>query len=1068
MTREPGRKDCLEPEEVAAFAEGRLDAGRRAAVVAHLDGCEDCMTEVALAIGAHQRENVAPARSRRVRIAAALAAGVAIAVLGASVLWQRAQGADVARLVKLAPRSARIVEPRLTGGFAWAAYRGSGRAAAEPVDAERLKLNGAAGEVIELAVRDPRAEAQHAAGIALVLVEQPVAAVERLERVTEASSDAKAWSDLAAARYVAAVDLQRPSLYAGALAAADRALQREPGLAEALFNRALILERMGLADGARRAWTRYLEVDPSSPWAAEVRARLAERPASSSRLQDGRRRLELAVSRGDVAEARALAAAMPELARTFAESDFLGRWGEAVARGDAAEADRLLAVSRAIGDALAARTGESFLRETVAAIDRAAPRDRRALADAHALYRSARLAWSRYEIAIARRDLEQAREAFARFGSPMALPAAYYAAAARLASNEVRDARAALETLRDSIDPRFMALGAQVRWELGRAYQFEDDLRSAIAAFTEGAAMFQRLGEHGRQAMLETLLASALDAAGRGDEGWSARIRAFEALSAEGDPNLMIASLGAARRAELLSGRREAAMALARLETPAWQADARPVDVLDSLVQRALLAAALGESADAEQSARAAARVAAAFSDPAARQRQEADAAVADGAVRLRREPRAAIASLTRAVDFYRAHDLAPLLPEPFLLRARALRAIGDDAAAMRDLEEGMRAVERNAERNGERAGGGVLDAEHALFDDALGLALDRDDVPAAFAIAERARGGTATLAGLQQQLAGTATVAIEIASLPGEVVTFGVSGNDAVMARRPRDRRTVASLVQASLADDDAAAALYDDAVRPIEPLLGGARAVIVVPDRTLAAVPFAALYDREARRHLVERFPLAMAPSASALERMPALRAQSLVALALPSGTPARTKALPSAVEEVGEIVTLYRRATALPYDSTALATLSHAEADVLHIAGHTAREAGGGEQSFVLAKGERVSWRTIVAAPPPRAPVIVLAACETLRPPLSAATLAPSLGAAFVRRGTADVVGTLATIPDRDARLLFRRIHRELAAGAGAAEAVRAAQLEAIRGGGTPAWRTVALLTRRIPSL
>ena len=1062
MTHEPERKDCPGPEVLAAFAEGRLDAGRRAAVVAHLDGCEDCMTEVALAMRADARENVAPARPRRTSTIVALAAALAVAVIGLAA-WQRARRVDVGRLVALAPRSARIVEPRLTGGFAWAAYRGSGRAATEPVDAERLKLVGAAGEVIERAARDTRPEAQHAAGIALVLVEQPVGAIERLEAAASASNDAKAWSDLAAARYAAAADLQRPSLYPSALAAADRALQLDPALPEALFNRALILERLRLADEARRAWTRYLAADPSSPWAEEARARLAERPAPSSRLERSREQLELAASRGDAAAARGVANQAPEQARPFAETEFLGRWGEAVARGDAAETERLLNVARAIGDALAEKTGESLLRETVAAIDRATPDARRMMAEGHATYRAARLAYSRHEIAAARRDLEKAQALFARAGSPMASAAGYYAAGARLLAGDVRGARLALETLRDTLDRRFTALGAQVRWELGRAHQLEDDPRAAIAAFTEGASMFRRIGEHSREAVLETLLASALDSAGRGDDGWSARIRGFEALGAAGDPNLRIATLSAARKAELLAGRPDAALALARLETPQWQAQARPIDVVDALVQRALLAAALGDDADAAESARAAERVAATFPDSIARGHGEADAAVASGATRLRREPRAAVASLTRAIDFYRAHQLAALLPEPLLLRARALRATGDDAGAARDLEDGMRAVERNEAR----PGGGVLDAEHALFDEALRLALDRDDLAGAFAIAERARGGKATLAGLQQQLAGTSAVVIEVTSLPEEIVTFAVSARDAIAARRERPRRVVASLAQTSLAEtgNDAAAALYDDVIRPVEALLGDARAAIVVPDRTLSAVPFAALYDRQRRRHLVERFPVAMTTAASALEGTAHGRAASLVALALPSGAAMQTRGLPSTDEEVAEIVTLYPRAAALPRDAT-LARLCDADADVLHIAGHTSGEAGGGEPSFVFANGERVSWKTIAAAPPPRARVIVLAACDTLRPPASDATQAPSLGAAFLRAGAADVAGTLAAIPDRDARLLFRRIHRELAAGAGAAEAVRAAQLEAIHRGGPPAWRTVALLTRRIP--
>ena len=1061
MTHEPERNDCPGPEVLAAFAEGRLDAGRRAAVVAHLDRCEDCMTEVALAMRAHARENVAPVRPRRARMIVALAAAVAVAVIGLAA-WQRAQRTGVHRLVALAPRSARIVEPRLTGGFAWAAYRGSGRAATGPVDAERLKLTGAAGEAIERAARDARPEAQHAAGIALVLVEQPVAAIERLEAAASASNDAKAWSDLAAARYAAAADLQRPSLYPGALAAADRALQLDPALPEALFNRALILERMRLADEAHRAWTRYLAADPSSPWAEEARARLAERPTPSSRFD--RKQLELVAARGDANAARELAIHVPDLARPFAETEFLGKWGEAVARDDVAEAERLLTVSRAIGDALAETTGESLLRETVIAIDRATPDDRRTLAEAHATYRAARLAYSRHEIVVARRELERAQALFARAGSPMASAAAYYAAGARLLAGDVHGARVALASLRDALDRRFIALGAQVRWELGRAHQLEDDARAAIAVFTEGAAMFRRIGERSREAVLETLLAHALDSAGRGDDGWSARIRGFEALGAAGDPNLRIATLSAARKAELLAGRRDAALALARLETPEWQASVRPVDVVDSLVQRALLAAALGDDADAAESARAAERVAATFTDPIARGHAEADVAVASGAARLRREPRAAIASLTKSIDFYRANQLAPLLPEPLLLRARALRASGDDAGAARDLEDGMRAVERNEARQG----GGVFDAEDALFDEALRIALDRNDLAAAFAVAERARGGKATLASLQQQLAGTATVVIEVASLPDEIIAFAVSARDAVVARRARPRPALALLAQEALAENgnDAAAALYDDIVRPVEAVLDGARAVIVVPDRTLATIPFAALYDGQRKRHLVERFPVAMAPSASALERTTHDRAESLVALALPSGAATQTKGLPSTDEEVGEIVPLYPRAAALPRESTTLAALCDADADVVHIAGHTAGEAGGGEAAFVFANGERVSWQTIAAAPPPRASGLVLAACDTLRPPPSAATHAPSLGAAFLRAGAADVAGTLARIPDRDARLLFRRIHRELAAGASAAEAVRAAQVESIRRGGAPAWRTVALLTRRIP--
>jgi tetratricopeptide (TPR) repeat protein len=235
---------------------------------------------------------------------AAVAAAMLIAVIAFPLLRRRND--PIARLIALAPASARQVEPRLSGGFAWAPYRGPMRSTDSAADAERLKLGGAAGDAIDRAQRDGSEQAQHAAGIALVLVDQPAQAVDRLRIVAEQSpNDVHVWSDLAAARYAAAVELQRPSLLPEALAAADRALRIDPKSAEALFNRALILEHLGPAGEARKAWLRYLDVDSSSSWATEARAHLGELPATtrSSGFDRGRRELVASRERATCAEA---------------------------------------------------------------------------------------------------------------------------------------------------------------------------------------------------------------------------------------------------------------------------------------------------------------------------------------------------------------------------------------------------------------------------------------------------------------------------------------------------------------------------------------------------------------------------------------------------------------------------------------------------------------------------------------------------------------------------------------------------------------------------------------------
>jgi len=190
--------------------------------------------------------------------------------------------------------------------------------------------------------------------------------------------------------------------------------------------------------------------------------------------------------------------------------------------------------------------------------------------------------------------------------------------------------------------------------------------------------------------------------------------------------------------------------------------------------------------------------------------------------------------------------------------------------------------------------------------------------------------------------------------------------------------------------------------------------------------------------------------------------------VAIALPPSTAVALAALPAAGQELAEVSQSYARATRIAGgDATVAAVIQAAAgADVVHIAGHTEREPGIGEAALVFAGGHRMSWRTIAAARLASRPVVVLAACETLRVPQSAQTFAMSLGGGFLAAGARDVVGTLAPVADNDARQLFRQIHRHLASGLDVASAVRQAQLEALSDPQhQTAWRVVTLLTTHI---
>jgi tetratricopeptide (TPR) repeat protein len=1019
----------LDAETLAAFAEGKLKRNEIAAVVSHLDGCKSCVAAIEVAV------EVTGAQPRSFR-GWWVAAAAVIAAIGVTVPLVL-RNAPTQRLVRLAPRDTRVVEPRLSGGFAWAPYRGPMRATSEAANVERFKLMGETASLIEAANAKKTPSAQHAAGVALLMVDRPGEAIERLRAA--AQNDAPAWNDLAAAEYAAALREGRPSLYPEALADVDHALRIDGNLPEALFNRALILERIGLTQQARDAWDRALKVDGTSPWAGEARHHLARLPAKTSAALD-EHELYDAAARGDQKTVDAIVDRNRQQSRAAAETDYLGRWGMAYSSGGQAPRlsgvsvdldrrgrlsstgpDNDLAVARAVGNALVRISGESLLHDAVDAIDRAPPSQRATIAEAHAMYRRGRLAYSEHRVAEAEPDLRRAAQLFESVHDPMSLAARYYAANTRFDQNDARVANAELDQLRRDADahPNYPALGAQVRWELMLCAIYDRDWNRVAAIASQAMTAFRRIGEDRNLAVIQGMRADALLFLGRPDDAWSERIASFATLTGEGR-RLPIA-IGDAANVEIATGRLRSGRALLGI---AEEAAGRDDDAWLTfiLARDAMTAAKLGERDEASRAATQARLVANRVADPALRARALADAQLAAGAIET--NPRLAVAELTRAVDAYAAIAAPLLVVEAKLLRARAEIDAGDRRAASRDVDDGIALAEKQPIR-----GTFVDDAGRELFSEAIGLALDRGDTAAAFSYAERSRDPHAVdVAAIRQRLHGSGAAIIEVAS------------------------HAVFCLTESSIdaAPLDASGDPYETVVRPFEQQLAHARQLIVVAGGTpLQNVSFAALYDAKQQRHLIEEMPVSMAESASSLDVSSPVAPRSVVALALPSG--GGIAALPESAPEVDDIERLYPQA--LKRDALT-------RADVIHISGHTEQLAGDDALIFGDA---RVSG-SVASSMSIGHPIVVLAACETLRASPAARARTLSVGAGFLAAGATAVVGTLEPIADNEAREIFREIHRGLAAGEPPAIAVQRAQIDALARHSN-AWRAVTLLVSRI---
>jgi len=1017
----------------------------------------------------------------RMRLRVTWLAGVAIVVIALlAIPFLRRWRDPIRRLAALTPRSERIVEARISGGFAWAPYRGPARASSEQAsDPRRMMLGGVAGDLIEAAETNKTSDAQHLAGVARMLTGFPSDAVPVLQEAAQRDpSNATAWNDLAAAQYAAASRDGRASLYPEALASSDRALQLDSRLPEALFNHALVLERLGLTQQAHEAWQRYLAADPSSQWAEEARARLSRLPLNTAAtlFQRDLPRLE----HGDATVVDSMVKRYPQQTRAWAEADLLGQWGEVLMRGDMAAADRKLSVARNIGDGLLRASGERLLHDAVAAIDNAGAARAR-LAAAHIAYRRGRITYSHRQPAAAEPDLRQAAAGFAAGGSPMSMVSRYFAANTRFDQNDVAGAHSELEGLLPEADaiPGYQALGAQIRWELAVCRTAENDWDGVPPIAAQAAAAFGRLGERRNLAIMQTIGADALVLLGRLDEAWQARISAFEAEGEEGNTYWLAVSVGTSARMELRAGRMSPARALLHIEQEIDRAGGHHELLCASLVREAILSADDGNDVDAERLVREARAIAASIADPAIRARLAADVQFAEGVATLQQQPRRAIASLNAAIAHYAATDRVLFLPECYLARARAAQRLGDSAGAERDLESGISMLERQPVQLASSISGPVIrDAGPAMFREAIRLYLDRGDVFRAFSYAERSHmtlpggdGKKVTLSELQRHLAGTSTAVLEIVVLADEVAVFCVTAGGSVVGHAPVAQHQLEALVGriADVRDEKAARELFELLIRPVESALARVNRIIVVADLLLENVPFAALYDEKTHAYLIERLAVIRAVSASSLRDDVALRVpRSVAAIALPPSTAMALAALPAAGQELAEVSQSYARATRIAgADATVSAVVQAAAgADVIHIAGHTEREPGIGEAALVFAGGHRMSWRTIAASRLASRPVVVLAACETLRVPQSAQTFAMSLGGGFLAAGARDVVGTLTPVADNDARQLFRQIHRHLASGLDVASAVRQAQLEALSDPQhQTAWRVVTLLTTHI---
>ncbi|HYH82944.1 MAG TPA: CHAT domain-containing protein [Longimicrobium sp.] len=876
-----------------------------------------------------------------------------------------------------------------------------------------------------------------------------------------------------------------------ALDAVERAVAVDSLMAEALYNRALIHERLYLVNTAREAWTRYAAVEPDAAWRAEARERArALEPSGDttawwplvdgSPALEGRRRVERIAPR--VARA-------PQEARNFSFK-LLGRWGEAVLAGDHGESARLLGWGRDIGATAQALGGDRTVALAVRTIDGALhdPARLRALAEAHvALDSGAQFYTARPEAAV--RTLSGAEARFSASHSAMAGWAAYFRAAALINCARYEAADTVLRRLATGTGPLQPALAGRATWARGTSRVRRGLYDEAGQFYRAARPYFLHAREREYEGATRALLSESLSLTGQypaaRTEAYGG-LRLLSAFPGSSFYNLQLTTVAAEARGKRL---RHAVLAVLGEKVRVARLNGSVPTLAQALRARAHDRMALGDTAGARADVADAIRQARTLDRGAARDRVTADVEVVLAEMEAARDARSALARLGRAIDIYHAQRLGVYLPTALYEAAAISRALGDLDGAHRYLDEAVGRIEAlqdsalTAETRATR-----LETVETVFDAAIALQLERGRPGEAFAYLERARlaAWPRNERGIRpadvgpERLAPAAfaptlpagTLLLEYAVLHDRLVIWAVSRRGVRQFAAPVTRDSVARLVgrfardgYESTSSAGAGARLFDLLVRPVAGELRGIRHLAIVPDRELNQLPFAALRNGTAGPRLVERYSIGTLPSTAfyLAARARAATRPARAGRALVVGNPAIDSllglpALPGAEREAEAVARLRAPATLLMGARASRATLlRHLPGHtLLHFAGHAVFNAESPELSYLALAPDGAGGPGILPAweiahlPASNLVTVVLSACSTLNPRPTHAGAPAGLAYSFLRAGAPSTVSTLWDVSDQATTGVLVEFHRLVAGGTPPAEALRRAQVAALRSG------------------
>lgn len=913
----------------------------------------------------------------------ALAFTVSAALVGviATVVWVNSRGSELDRGMRAlieAYEDRRLIAPRLTGGFKAGEFK-PGQDAVEAVDAKRLK------EAETLILNAASAGGDNRAQLAYRRMQ--VSAGRGVENQKHLRDIAARWPESAEAQNDFGVTLFVSDQIEEAVKQFDQAIELDPQMPEAYFNRGLCYRQMLLLDEARKNFLLAKEYEGDRGWRTEIDARINEMPQlkATTDSNTAEEMFELAYNRGDQEAVKQVIDQQFEKIRAYALITLSQSYLRAASAGDDERTARELAKLKLIGDLVIEIIGDPFLSDLHKYLAAIPPSERGLMLGLMGDYSAAvdDVKNRRFDEALP--VLERLSVTFQERGNDLLYAViSFVKLNSYYALNRFDNALAGMEPLLDIAEKNGW------RYEQGRIhalrcvlYSTRGEIKSAVTSFEKAiglikaspdltAKTFQYSGlaywKVGNLTTSLTHLLHSLETYLRSGAGPTGFRQFFGDISYD---YLNIADIYRQRSNHQLAllYAQQAVSAANSIEAYGLSCQALSLMGLEY--------AHLGRFDDATASFAA--------SKEQLSKLQENQRIFPSTLLALRRgevallegESQTALENFSEAVQITSANkDHRDLQIKALRGRAKALAKARRSEEAKTDLASAVKMIEDLRENIASREDrSSFFDTSQAVFDERISLELDMfSNKQAAFQASEQSR-ARSLLEDLSARNPIPLEKVMEVLSPHQTLISYAVTDEQTYIFVIDRERFEVVSVPLSSekldlmvnnyLADlkgqadieivNRKARELYRQLISPVAGLIAPGRKLCIIPDKAIHYVPIGALVDDEGR-FLIQSFSISYAQSASVLASCikagrgkPPVESESMLAVANPFFDKSRfsdLERLPEAVLESINSIGFYNQASVVLKESEATEAKVRAKLrdyDVAHFALHSLVDEG-----------------------------------------------------------------------------------------------------------------------------